>query len=209
MGRSIAILAFLALQGISVALYVASLSPLTGPDAPPLISDTMQVWSGGARADIVDSFRTGPTESAAPFRPFGTLMWASLAMLASLAAVAAGLLAFRANRPWLAAGGFAAALAASAGAVALIVDHWGGSVLYPAGAFNAGWLYMATRAFLAHVFIGYALLVIATGLVLLGVSRPDRPLGLHVVAANWAVVVITWLGAYVGLYAAPVLMHGA
>lgn len=209
MSRIVTIVVFLALQTIVLVVFLAGLMPLTGANAPPLISETLQVWSGGARADVVDSFRTGPTESAAPFRPDGGLMWASLSLIASLAAGMAGWMVFVRGRTWLSAGFLAAALALGAGAAFLIITHWGGSVLYPPGAVNTAWLYMATRAFLAQFFIGYILLVVAAALVLMEVVRPERQLGLPIVAANWAVVVITWLGAYVGLYVAPVLIAGA
>ena len=208
MNRSILIGAFIAIQAVAALIYFTSLAPLSGPDAAPFTSQTMQVWSGGARADIVESFRRAPTESAAPFDPFGAMLWSAVLMAASALVAVAGSALFGRGRPWLAAGLFALVLAAGAGAAGLIITHWGGSVLYPAGSPNVAWLYMATRAFLMHLVIGYVLLIAVIALILFDVARPERPMGAHLVALNWVVVAVVWLGAYVGLYLAPALAHG-
>ncbi len=205
MNRTILIGAFITIQAVAALIYFMSLAPLAGPDAAPFTSQTMQVWSGGARADIVDSFRRGPAESATPFDPLGLMLWATLLLAGSAATAWLGRVQFGAGRVWVSAGLFAVTLAAGAGAAALIITHWGGSVLYAPGSPNVAWLYMATRAFLLHLLVGYVLLIIATGLVVFDVARPHRPMGVHLVAVNWVIVAAVWLGAYLVLYLGPAL----
>jgi heme/copper-type cytochrome/quinol oxidase subunit 3 len=201
MSRRAFLLAFVVLQAAMVGVWLWSLLPLGAPGGAAdsaFISPTVQVWSrSGDGADM-----------AARFRPYGDLLTGTLLLLASLAGLFVGRNDFMGGKAMRAVLYIGAALLFAAGGLWLIASQWSGAVMFPPGAVNTSWLYMATRAFMVHAFIGYGLLLVYVALIVGDVARADRPLGFHFVALNWAIIVVVWLGAYVGLYIAPGLVAG-
>jgi hypothetical protein len=49
------------------------------------------------------------------------------------------------------------------------------------------------------------LMAIFTVLTIADVATADKPLGYHLVALNWLIVAIVWVGIYVALFWAPSL----
>jgi hypothetical protein len=203
-----ALIGFLVLQVVVIGVWAASLAPVVGAGIP-FISREAHIWTGAIYGIEASNFRGGGSAlSAAPFEPLGYLLWSALLMAASGAAgwFASG--AFHKARPWLAAGLGVAALGLSAGAAYFIVEQWAGDTMFPPGSVNEQVLYMATRAFMIQLFIGWALLAVYTVLTIAGLATADKPLGYHLVALNWLIVAAVWVIAYLGLYLAPSLLAG-
>lgn len=204
-----ALLGFLVLQAAAVAIWLFSLLPLTQAGAPPFVSHTAQIWSGGAEANIVENWRQQTTtEMAAPYKATGPLLTALALMIASIAPVIAAWALLRRGQVWLAVGGVAVTLACGAGAAWFIVQQWNGSTMFPPGFPNTGWLYMSTRAFLMQMLLAWVVLVAFLGLVIADIAKPDRTLGFGWAAANWVIVAAIWIGLYLGMFLAP-LVGGA
>jgi heme/copper-type cytochrome/quinol oxidase subunit 3 len=204
-----ALIGFLVLQVVVVGIWVMSLVPVLGSGAA-FISPEAHIWSGGVYSSEVDNFRMRSSAlSATPFKVYEYLLWSTLLMVASAAAgwFASG--AFQKARPWLSAGLSVVALGLAAGAAYYIVEQWSGDTLFPPGSVNDQALYMATRAFMIQLFIGWVLLAIYTVLTIAGLATADKPLGYHLVALNWLIVAVVWTLTYLALYLAPTFFAGA
>jgi hypothetical protein len=203
-----ALIGFLVLQVVVIGIWMMSLAPVMGAGIP-FISSEAHIWSGAVYGIEATNFRARESAlSAAPFSPFGHLLWATLLMAAAGAAgwFASG--AFQKARPWLAAGIGIVALGLAAGAAYFIVEQWAGDTLFPPGSVNEQVLYMATRAFLMQLLVAWVLVAAFTVLTIAGFATADKPLGYHLVALNWVIVAIVWVGVYLGLYLAPSLLAG-
>lgn len=203
-----AFIGFLVLQAVVIGIWLTSLAPVMGAGIP-LISREAHVWSGAIYGIEASNFRSRETTLAsAPFNPYGHLLWSALMMIASGAVgwFASG--AFQKARPWLAAGLGVIALGLAAGGAYFIIEQWAGDTLFPPGSVNEQVLYMATRAFMIQLLIGWALMAAYTVLTIGGLATADKPLGYHLVALNWVVVAAVWLISYLGLYLAPTLFAG-
>jgi len=204
-----ALIGFLVLQVVVAGIWVMSLVPVLGAGIP-FISPDAHIWSGGAYSSQVGNFRSGTSAlSAAPFKVYDYLLWSTLLMVASATAgwFASG--AFQKARPWLSAGLSVVALGLAAGAAYFIIEQWSGDTLFPPGSVNDQVLYMATRAFMIQLLIGWVLLAIYTVLTIAGLTTADKPLGYHLVALNWLIVAVVWTVTYLALYLAPSLSAGA
>lgn len=203
-----ALIGFLVLQVVMIGIWMMSLTPVMGAGIP-FISRDAHIWTGPIYGIEASNFRAGESAlQAAPFRPLGLLLWSALLMAASGAVgwLASG--AFQKARPWLAAGLGVVALGFAAGAAYFIVEQWAGDTMFPPGSVNEQVLYMATRAFMIQLFIGWALLAVYTVLAIAGLATADKPLGYHLVALNWLIIAVVWVIAYLGLYLAPSLLAG-
>lgn len=177
------------------ALWFWSLAPLmsaTGDDAG-FYASTAQVWSRSGDAG----------DAAAPFQAMGDVFVATLLMAASgLMAVIAAIV-FAKGKGVVASGLLALALGLAGAGAWLIARQWSGATLFPAGSVNTGWLYTITRAWLLQFYAAFALVAVFIGLTIAEMATRARPLGFHLVALNWLIVVAMWIGAYLVLYAAP------
>lgn len=197
-----AFIGFLVLQAAMVLLWVVSIAPLAGTDAP-LISHANQIWSGGAFSNTTGSYRGDSGVSAEKFELFGHMLWATVLIAASgIAAWLAGGL-FHRNRTWLSALLSFLALGLAAGGAYYAVTQWSGDTSFIPPMLDAPLLYMVTRAAMIQLFVGWILLALYTVLAIAGFSNPAKPLGFHLVELNWIIVVIVWIVVYLGLYLAP------
>lgn len=201
-----ALIGFIVLWAGMTVFWIASLVPLTGPNAPPFISEGPQIWSGGEYTSYADNFRQRATAvTSSSFQLFGTLLWATLLMLGSAVSAFFAHRFFRAGQTLFTASAIAATLTMGAGAAWFIVQQWGGGTLFPAHTVNTSWLYTLTRTLLIDLGVGYALLVAWLGLTIAEVSKPSHPLGFGYVILNWLVVVLLWVAIYVGFFVVPAL----
>ncbi|MDP3493227.1 MAG: hypothetical protein Q8R82_08930 [Hyphomonadaceae bacterium] len=207
MSRKAALIGFLLLQVIAIALWVMAIQPYLGEG--PVTGQ--QIWSGRGFSNISSNFRSGSqVVLAAPFQPNGALMWATLLMVGAAGSAIGAIFAFRRSRLWLAVGLAALGLALGAGGNWFIADQWlSGDTSFPEGFLNVYLLYAISQAFNFQFFIGFVVLVISIVLLIAGVASKQRPLGFHVVALNWVVVAITWVLTYLALYLTPALAAGA
>ncbi len=192
-----AVIVFLVFQAAMAALWFLSLGPLmaaSGDDAS-LYASAAQVWSRSGDAG----------DAAAPFRPMGEMLGATLLLGVSALVVGGALWAFGKGRGIVAAGLLAVALVLAGAGAWLIAKQWSGATLFPAGAVNTGWLYTITRTWLLQFFVAFALAVAFIGLLIAELSTREKPRGFHLVALNWLFVVVIWVGAYIVLYVAPSL----
>ncbi len=200
-----ALIGFLVVEVVVIGIWVMSLGPLLGAGAP-FISTEAHIFTGGVYGIETSNFREQASAlSAAPIKVYEHLLWATLLMAASgiVGWFASG--AFQKARPWLSAGLSVVALALAAAAAYFIVEQWSGDTLFQPGMVNDQVLYMATRAFMLQLLIGWVLLAFYTVLTIAGLATADKPLGYHLVALNWLIVAVVWVGAYLGLYVAPSL----
>lgn len=203
-----ALIGFLVLQVVVIGIWLMSLAPVMGAGIPFISSDA-HIWTGAIYGVEASNFRARTSAlQAAPFKPYGLLLWSTLLMAAAGIAgwLASG--AFQKAKPWLAAGLGFVALGLAAGAAYFIVEQWAGDTLFPPGSVNDQVLYMATRAFLIQLFVGWVLMAVFTVLTIAGFATADKPLGYHLVALNWAIVAAVWVIAYLVLYLAPSLFAG-
>lgn len=203
MSRKAALIGFLLMQVIAVALWVSAIQPYLG-EAPVT---GQQIWSGRGFSNLSTNFRSGSqVVLAAPFQASGALMWATLLMVGAGASAIGAIFAFSRSRVWLAVGLAALGLGLGAGGNWFIADQWlSGDTSFPEGFRNVYLLYAMSQAFNFQFFIGFALMVISIVLLIAGVATKKQPLGFHVVALNWVVVAAVWVGAYLVLYLAPAL----
>ena len=201
-----ALIGFLVLQVVVLGVWLMSLGPVLAGGAP-LISTDAHIFTGGVYGINANNFRAGASAlSAAPFKVYDNLLWATLLMVASGAAgwFASG--AFQKARPWLSAGLSLVALGLAIGAAYFIVEQWSGDTLFPPGSVNDQVLYMATRAFMIQLLFGWVLLAAYAVLTIAGFATADKPLGYHLVALNWLIIAVVWVGIYVALFWAPTLL---
>jgi len=207
MSRKAAIIGFLLLQVIAVALMVAAIQPYLGEPTP----SGQQIWSGRGFSNISSNFRSGSqVVLATPFQWNGPLLWATLLMVAAGAAGIAAMFVFNRGRTWVAVGLSIAALLLGAGGNWFIADQWlSGDTGFPQGFQNVYMLYELNQKFNIQFFIGFVLLALSIVAIIAGVATKSRPFGFHVVALNWAVVAAVWVVTYIVLYLAPALTAGA
>ncbi len=201
-----ALIGFLVLEAAVIGIWVMSLGPILGAGAQ-FISTDAHIFTGGVYGIETSNFRMRTsTLSAAPFKAYGFLLWATLLMASSgiVGWFASG--AFQKARPWLSAGLSLLALALAAGAAYFIVEQWSGDTLFQPGMVNDQVLYMATRAFMIQLLAGWVLLAVYTVLTIAGLATADKPLGYHLAALNWLIIAVVWVVAYLGLYVAPSLL---
>jgi hypothetical protein len=203
MSRKAALIGFLLVQVIAVALWVSAIQPYLG-EAPVT---GQQIWSGRGFSNLSTNFRSGSqVVLAGPFQASGALMWATLLIVAAGLSALAAIYAFTKSRVWVAVGLAVLALGLGAGGNWFIADQWlSGDTSFPEGFLNVYLLYSLSQAFNIQFFLAFALMVISIVLLIAGVATKERPLGFHVVALNWAVVAVVWLVAYLVLYLAPAL----
>jgi hypothetical protein len=196
-----ALIGFLVLQAAMLVFWIGSLAPVIG--SGPMVSDAQQIWSGGVFSNTTGSFRGDQGVSAAKFEIVGPMLWGSaLIVLAGLVGWIAGG-QFHKNRSWIAAGLAVVALGLAAGGAYFVVQQWAGDTAFEPPAVSMVVLYMATRAALIQLAVGWVLLAIYTVLAIAGLSNAGRPLGYHLAVVNWAIVAIVWAALYLGLYASP------
>lgn len=207
MSRKAALIGFLLLQVIAVALVVMAIQPYLGQD--PITGQ--QIWSGRGFSNISSNFRSGSqVVLAAPFQWNGPLLWATLLMIAAGAAAIASMFVFNRGRIWIAVGIAVVALLLGAGGNWFIADQWlSGDTGFPQGFQNVYMLYELNQKFNIQFFIGFVLLALSIVAIIAGLATKSRPYGFHVVALNWAVVATFWVVTYIALYLAPALAAGA
>ncbi len=207
MSRKAAIVGFLLLQVIAVALVVMAIQPYLGHD--PITGQ--QIWSGRGFSNISSNFRSGSqVVLATPFQWNGPLLWATLLMVAAGAAAIASMFVFNLGRTWLAVGIAVAALLLGAGGNWFIADQWlSGDTGFPEGFQNVYMLYELNQKFNIQFFIGFVLFALSIVAIIAGLASKSRPFGFHVVALNWVVVAATWVVTYIALYLAPALAASA
>jgi heme/copper-type cytochrome/quinol oxidase subunit 3 len=199
-----ALIGFLVLQAVIVAVWLTALLPLTKAGAAPFISTDSGVWSGAVFSDIATNFRTRSSAvTSAQFSPTGPLFWATILMVLSGVCAFLASFFFHRRRIWIAAGLAGATLLLGAGAAYFIVEQWSGDTSFPPGAVNVVWLYMSTRSFLIQLVLGFLFLAVGAVLAIAGVATTEKPLGFHLVALNWIVVSVVWLLMYLGLFVLP------
>jgi hypothetical protein len=210
MNRKAAFFGFLAIQAIAIVLWVIAVLPLMRAGGPDFIGTAEETFTGRIFSALSFNFRSGETSVVSPrFDPLGPLLWASLLMLASAAAVFAGDVMFRRKKTWLSVGLVGLGLLLGLGATWFIVEQWSGDTTYGVGSVGPLWLYAMARAFLLQFFIGFALLALSVVAVIAGFATNEKPFGFHIVALNWLVVVATWIVSYLALYVAPPMFAGA
>jgi heme/copper-type cytochrome/quinol oxidase subunit 3 len=210
MNRKTALIGFLVLQAIVIILWVLAVLPLMREGGPAFIGTAQETFTGRIFSSLAFNFRSGETTVISPrFDPNGPLLWTSLLMLAAGACAATSAAMFRRDRTWLSVALACLGLALGLGGAWFLVEQWSGDTTFPAGSVGPLWLYAMARVFLLQLFIGWALLALATVAVIAGFATPQRPLGFHVVALNWLVVAATWLVSYLALYVAPPMFAGA
>ncbi|RYY91621.1 MAG: hypothetical protein EON61_27515 [Alphaproteobacteria bacterium] len=207
MSRKAALIGFLLLQVIAVALMVLAIQPYLSEPTPT----GQQIWSGRGFSNISSNFRSGSqVVLATPFQWNGPLLWATLLMVAAGGASIASMFVFNRGRIWVAVGIAVVALLLGAGGNWFIADQWlSGDTGFPQGFQNVYMLYELNQKFNIQFFVGFVLLALSIVAIIAGVATKSRPFGFHVVALNWAVVAGVWVVTYILLYLAPALMAGA
>ena len=203
MGRKTAFLGFLAIQAISIVLWVMPLVQFLQA-GNPLVDPAQQIWSGGASSLIDSNFRTGQEFLlAATFDPFKYMLSATLAFVAAGLAAAGAIFLWRRSKAWFAVGTAIVALLLGATGNWFIATQWQGDTAFPPGYLNADLLYAFSRAFNMQFFIGFALFAVSTVLIIAGIATRERPMGFQIVALNWIVIAIIWLVMWAFLYVLP------
>ena len=203
MGRRAALLGFLAIQAVAIALWLMPLIQFLQA-GHPMVDTAQQIWSGGANSLIDSNFRTGQEFVLAPtFDPFGNFLTATLLMSGAGLAAAGAIFLWRRSMLWFAVGASLAALLLGAGGNWYIATQWQGDTAFPPGYLNADLLYAFSRAFNLQFYIGFALYAVSVVLVIAGFATKQRPLGYQFVALNWIVIAVIWLAMWVFLYVLP------
>lgn len=203
MARKAAVFGFLAIQAVTIALFLSVLLPFLA-NGRPLVDTAQQIWSGGGFSTLDSSFRSGREVVLAPrFNPYGVLLTGTLLMLAAGAAAVAAVAVWRRAKIWLAVSAAIAALLLGATGNWFIATHWQGDSAFPPGYLNADLLYALSKTFNTLFFVGFALFAVSTVLVIAGVATREKPLGFQVVAINWAVLAAIWLAIFVVLFVIP------
>jgi len=203
MSRKTALLAFLAIQAISIVLWVMPLIQFLQA-GHPLVDPAQQIWSGGASSLIDSNFRTGEEFLlAATFDPYKHMLPATLAFVAAGLAAAGAIVLWRRSKTWFAVGAAIVALLLGAAGNWFIATQWQGDTAFPPGYLNADLLYAFSRAFNMQFFIGFALFAVSTVLIIAGIATREKPMGFQIVALNWIVIAAIWLAMWVFLYVLP------
>jgi hypothetical protein len=203
MARKAAFFGFLAIQAVSIALWVSALLPFL-QRGTPLVETAQQIWSGGGFSQLDSSFRIGRNVVLAPtFEWWGVMLTGTLLMLAAGFAAGVAIVLWRRAKVWFAVGLAFVALLLGAGGNWFIATQWQGDTAFPPGYLDTGLLYSLSRAFNMQFYIGFALLALSSVLVIAGVATRERPLGFQVVALNWVVVALTWIGTFIFLFVLP------
>lgn len=203
MGRKTTLIAFLAIQAISIVLWVMPLIQFLQA-GHPLVDPAQQIWSGGASSLIDSNFRTGQEFLlAATFDPYKYMLPATLAFVAAGLAAAGAIFFWRRSKTWFAVAAAIAALLLGAAGNWFVATQWQGDTAFPPGYLNADLLYAFSRAFNMQFFIGFALFAVSTVLIIAGIATRERPMGFQIVALNWIVIAIIWLVMWAFLYVLP------
>lgn len=209
MGRKAAVIGFLVIQAIVIAVWLLALLPLAQPGGPAFIGTADETFTGRIFSAVSFNFRSGETSIVSPrFNPTGPLLWATVLMFGAGLAGAFSAAMLRGSRTWISVAAALLALLIGLAAVWFIVEQWSGDTMFPAGSVGPLWLYAMARAFLLQFFIGFALLALGAVVVIAGFATPDRPLGFYAVCVNWMIVTTVWLASYLLLYVAPPLVSG-
>ena len=203
MARKAALLGFLAIQAVSIALWLSALLPFL-TNGRPLVDEAQQIWSGGGFSTLDSSFRSGREVVLAPrFNPYGVLLTGTILMLTAAAAAVAAIVLWRRSRVWFAVAAAIAALLFGAAGNWFIATQWQGDSAFPPGYLNADLLYALSKTFNTLFYIGFALFAVSTVLVIAGVASRERPLGFQVVAINWVVLAASWLTIFGLVFVIP------
>lgn len=203
-----ALIGFLVLQAAMLVFWLAQLGPLLDRDTPLIWADAQQGWSGGGFSNTTGSFRGDAGREVSIFQIYGHMLWGvGLIVASGVAAWFAGG-AFHRDRTWISAALTLAALGLAAGGAYYVVTQWSGDTTFLPPAFDATFLYMATRTALIHLAISWVLMAIYAVLAIAGISNAGKPLGYHLVVLNWVIVVIVWVALYLSLYVVPGLTGG-
>jgi hypothetical protein len=203
MARKAALLGFLAVQAIAIALWVSAAWPFL-TSGKPLVETAQQIWSGGGFSQLDSSFRMGRNVVLAPqFDPFGVMLTGTILMgLAGVAAVASIFL-WRRSKVWLAVTASVAALLLGAGGNWYIATQWQGDTAFKPGHYDTGFLYALSKAFNTQFYLGFVLFALTSVAVIAGFASRERPLGFQLAAVNWIIVAGVWLLSWVFLYVMP------
>lgn len=203
MGRKTALIAFLAIQAVSIVLWVMPLMQFLQA-GHPLVDPAQQIWSGGASSLIDSNFRTGQEFLlAATFDPYKYMLPATLAFVAAGLAAVGAIFFWRRSKTWFAVGAAIVALLLGAAGNWFVATQWQGDTAFPPGYLNADLLYAFSRAFNMQFFIGFALFAVSTVLIIAGIATREKPMGFQIVALNWIVIAAIWLAMWVFLYVVP------
>lgn len=209
--RNTALIVFLAVQAVAIALWLSALLPALAPGEPPLVESAQQIWSGGGHSNVETDFRTGQgIVGVERFHPVGDFRKLELAplFLGTILLVFAGLVAGASawlfdRRPLFAAGLAFVVLLAGLGGCMFIAMQWLGDTAFPPGFVNTYLLNGLTRAFLIQVGFGFVMLAMPAVLVIAGIVTRDRPLGFRLAALNWVVIAVVWVIFYLACHVAP------
>ena len=203
MGRKAAVLGFLAIQLLGIALWAMPLVQFLQV-GNPIVDPSQQIWSGGASSLIDSNFRTGQEFLLAPtFDPFASFLTATLFMVGAGVAATGAIFLWRRSIVWFSVGVSLVALLLGAGGNWFIATQWQGDTAFPPGYLNADLLYAFSRAFNMQFYIGFALYAVSVVLVIAGFATKERPLGYQFVALNWIVIAVIWLAMWLFLYVLP------
>jgi hypothetical protein len=203
MARKAALLGFLAIQAISVALWLSALLPFLS-NGRPLVETAQQIWSGGGFSTLDSSFRSGREVLLAPqFNPWGVLLIGTILMALAGAGAVAAIVLWRKSKIWFAVGFAIAALFLGAAGNWFIATQWQGDTSFPPGYLNADLLYALSKTFNTLFYLSFALFAVSTVLIIAGIATREKPLGFQVVAINWIVLAAIWLVLFVVLFVTP------
>jgi hypothetical protein len=203
MARKAVLFGFLAIQAVTIALWLSALLPFL-TNGRPLVDTAQQIWSGGGFSTLDSSFRSGREVVLAPrFNPYGVLLTGTLLMLAAGGGSVAAITMWRRSKVWFAVGAAIVSLLLGAAGNWFIATHWQGDSAFPPGYLNADLLYALSKTFNTLFYIGFALFAVSTVLVIAGIATRERPLGFQVVAINWVVLAASWLLIFIVLFVIP------
>ncbi len=203
MGRKATFFGFLAVQALSIALWVSAAAPFLSR-GQPLVESAQQIWSGGGYSQLDSSFRIGRNVVLAPsFNPFGVMLTGSIFMVLAALAAAGAIFLWSRAKVWLAVGAAVVALLLGAAGNWYIATQWQGDTAFSPGYLDSGLLYSLSKAFNTQFYIGFALFAVSSVLVIAGIATRERPLGFQYVALNWIIIAVVWLAAWGLLYVMP------
>jgi hypothetical protein len=203
MGRKATFFGFLAVQALSIALWVSAAAPFLGR-GQPLVETAQQIWSGGGFSQLDSSFRIGRNVVLAPsFNPFGVMLTGSIFMVFAALAAAGAIFLWSRSKVWFAVGAAVVALLLGAAGNWYIATQWQGDTAFAPGYLDTGLLYSLSKAFNTQFYIGFALFAVSTVLVIAGLATRERPLGFQYAAINWIIIAVVWMASWGLLYVMP------